>query len=624
MLQPKNKRAEIAAGLASLKLERKFVGKLPLERHERARRCKPARLIAYDLETTRIQAGTPRPLYITAYAPGVTHYAAPIASMQELHDILEREFLTEANKGAKFVAWNGNRFDAFIIAAALVRDPKYRLRPYLSRSKAMRGLRVTLVEDGDGQNIPGWEFLDGIAMLGLAGTSLEKFLNNFAPDFKKLSGTIDFEREEFDATNSNHCAYAMRDSVGLWHGMDRAQKIMVDTFNEPLAVTMGGVCIKVFKAHIPRGVVVDSLIPDLEEIVNTFVMRGGFCYCAQRYEGPIWKYDINQAYAAAMRDGPLPSGGVLYGQGKPNVNRPAYVVKIRAFNRENKIPFYYRTINAAGRVKSEFGIKEIKETWITSIEHRQLIAEGWRIDCFEHYSWAKSFDMREFVDKLETLRMNAEGGPSGPIGTMIKATGNHSYGKTVERVEPIEYVVAAECPDGFLPYYGDGSDPIEHIYWRFDHDRKPKSHHQPQIGAFITSNVRMVLRRAALLAPDDWLYADTDCVVFSSDVTARLDIDAKRYGAWKIEETGALYRIIAKKVYASLDGEHRSAKGLNVRRLTPDDFEGWFNGDAPVQDQTQLQHFFAVMRGAEMYRTQRRQGTRVETQKAARRAPENV
>lgn len=613
----REKQVALKTALAEIRLEKRFAHRPSLERLERVRKAKPAKIVAYDFETTRIAEGTPRPLYLTAHAPGVMHYASAIESMQHLHDILVSDFLRDDLTGTKFVAWNGNRFDAFFIAAALVRDTRYRLRPYLTRSKALRGLRVTLAEDSDTKNARSWEFLDGIAMLGLVGTSLDKFLANFAPDYRKMTGVINFESEEFDPENPAHCEYAMRDSVGLWHGMARAQSIMLDTFNQPLSVTMGGACIKIFTAHIPKRVTVESLIPDALDITNTFVVRGGYCYCARRYEGPVYKYDLNQAYAAAMRDGPLPCGGVLKSRGIPNTERPCYIVKITAVNRANKIPFYCRTVDERGRVRSVFALHEIPETWVTSTEHRQLLAEGWIVKCTEHYSWARAFDMREFVDRLEVLRINAEGGPSGPIGTMIKATGNHSYGKTLERADPIEYVIAAERPEGFLDYYGDGFSPIEHVYFRFDDDRKAKSHQQPQLGAFITAAVRMTVRRAALLDPESWLYADTDCVIFSSDVTARLDIDPKRYGAWKIEEIGTPYRIIAKKVYAALDLSHTSAKGLNVRKLSADDFAEWYQGNEPVQEQTQLRNFLEVMHGMEMYRTQTRRGTRIEAQKRA-------
>jgi hypothetical protein len=548
--------------------------------------------------------------------------------MSHLRVILRQEFLIESERGTKYVAWNGNRFDAYFIAAALITDPELIVRPYFTKSKTLRGMRVMLKDDTDSPNVKAWEFLDGIAMLGLQGVSLEKLLDNFAPEHRKLKEAIDFEREEFDPANPKHCEYAMRDSVGLWHAMNRAQNIMLDTFNEPLRVTMGGTCVRIFQAHIPRDVVIEQPEAELENVIAEYVMRGGFCYCAKRYKGPIWKYDINQAYAAAMREADLPCGGVISGKGTPP-RLKCFVIKIRAAKRSNKIPFYFRT-DDLGRLRSRFGITTIETTWITSIEYRQLVREGWKIERLEWYAWGSSFNMREYVDKLETLRMKADGGPSGPIGTMIKATGNHSYGKTIERIEPIEFMLSAEQPDDYLPYYGDGSNPLDFVWFRFDKEQRAKAYHKPQIGAFITAYVRMVLRRAALLMPDAWLYADTDCVVFSSDVSALLDIDAKRYGAWKIEEAGALYEIIAKKVYTELETLDpasfvgpdnpklkRSAKGLHVKKLSSADFDRWFHGEAPEQNQVQLQTLLSVLCGAEMYREQKRRGTLIEAKKAA-------
>lgn len=589
------------------------------ERVERAKAARPAKMIAYDFETTRIAKGTPDPLYITAYGESPAFaLEMPLRGMNHLHDVLTTYFLTPELSGVKFVAWNANNFDAYFVSAALITDPVYTLRPYLTRSNSLRGLRVMLTEfiDDDGEykkGAPSWEFLDGMAMLGLVGVTLAKFLENFAPDHKKLTGVIDFEKENFDASNLEHCAYAMRDSVGLYHGMTRAQNILIERFNQPLAVTMGGACIKIFQAHIPRDVTIYTPSVELEDVIRDYAMRGGFCYCVRRFQGKVWKYDINQAYAAAMREARLPAGYAMHTVGAVPRNARCFIARVVATKPGNKIPFYYRT-QVGGRHRAIFGVDRIEETWLTSIEIRQLRREKWRVEVFESWVFTDSFNMREYVDKLETLRMTCEGGPSGAIGTMVKMVGNHSYGKTVEQLEPINFLLSADQPPGYAPYYADGINPIDHVYFQFIPEDKirAKAYHQPQLGTFITAHVRMVVRRAALLRPDSWLYADTDCVVFDSDVTALLDIDAKRYGAWKIEEAGTEYQIIAKKVYANVEKGIGHAKGLNTRRLTPADYDAWYKGEAPEQEQTQRQNFMLVMRGAEMYRTQVRRGTNVE------------
>lgn len=603
-----------------------------MRRVVRKKAPKPRLLCAYDYETDPIAAGTPRPLYITACGkrlPLPMLYESAIDTMQHLQTILVSNFLTEENHNVMFVAWNGNNFDAYFTAAALVTHPDFVMRPYLTRSKSLRGIRVIRREDIDNKRAPCWEFVDGIAMTGLVSTKLVKFLETFAPHLPKLEGTIDFDAGEvFDKLNPDHRRYAMRDSEGLDFAINRAQDIMIENFDQPLAVTMGGACIKILKANIPDEVCVRPLNQTLKGIIRSYVMRGGYCYCVKRYQGPVWKYDLNQAYAAAMRESLLPDGAAVH---KSNgiitvpedggefqtarsimVEARCYIVRIEAWNDANKIPFYCRSL-VSGRMRSQFAIAHIPDTWITSIEHKQLMLEGWRIQVKESYAWNRTFNLKDYVDKLERKRSASAGGPSGAEGTMIKATGNHSYGKMLEELEAKEYVLAADCPPGYAPHYNDGDeDPLEHIFERNQDDMHPKDYHQPHIGAFITAHVRMVVRRAALLAPDSWLYADTDCAVFATDVTARLDIDPKRYGAWKIEEAGTDFQIIAKKVYTNTVTGKGSAKGLHVRKVTPTQFTEWLNGTPPVQEQVQRQNFIKVMQGAEMYRMQLRRGTATE------------
>lgn len=542
--------------------------------------------------------------------------------------LLVEYFLTDEFAGVKFVAWNANNFDAYFLAAALIQLPDYVIRPYLTRTNALRGLKVIKREDINKENPRCWEFLDGIAITGLVGVSLAKFTKNFAPEHQKMSGVIDFESEEFDYTNPQHRAYALQDSIALYKAMVNAQDILLTEFNQPFAVTMGGACIKIFKAHIPEGVEVHHIPPDALDIVRSYVMRGGFCYCVKRFQGKVWKYDINQAYAAAMREAKLPAGNVFHVKRGVHKFARTYVARLTASNPRNKIPFYYRS-ERDGRVRSLFATTEIHDTWLTNIEVSQLEREGWKINIIESWCWEEDFSMKDYVDKLERGRMGAVGGPSGPKGTVYKNVGNHSYGKTVEQLEAITYVLAAECPDGFVPYYANEDEPLEHVFMRKEDDVQAKDYHKPQIGAFITAQVRMVVRRAALVSPESWLYADTDCVVFSRDVTAALDIDAKRYGAWKIEESGTPYQMIAKKVYAEyeteFDGQNPrdftgpprpdrkcSAKGMNVKRLRAADFYEWFDGEPPLQLQVQRNNFVSVMRGVEMYRSQLRHGTAVE------------
>ena len=87
------------------------------------------RMIAYDFETTNISAGTPRPLYLTAFSTDVEfHIATTIKNMAHLRNILVNSFLTDALSGCRFVAWNANQFDAYFIAAALLQEQGFIIR----------------------------------------------------------------------------------------------------------------------------------------------------------------------------------------------------------------------------------------------------------------------------------------------------------------------------------------------------------------------------------------------------------------------------------------------------------------------------------------------------------------
>lgn len=560
------------------------------------------RIIAYDLETTRIAKGTPRPLYLTACGGGGFWISGPVVGTSQLAEILVARFLVPEMQGARFIAWNGNKFDVYFIAMALLKNPDYILRPYLTSGKSLRGLRVIKrVYSEEGLEITGhkgvpkieWEFLDGIAMTGIQ-KSLSDMLKTFAPSYQKLNAP-DWEREEFNPRNPEHVAYAERDSEGLYHAMEKARTVCVEHFNVDLSATIGNMAIKIFQRHIPA--MVECRRPPAKALraIHDYAMRGGYCLCVKRYRGPVWKYDINQAYAAAMRDAALPAGRCIW-SAKRNPYARAYIARVSASNFANRIPFYYRDIESN---KSVFGLQEICDTWLTSIEIEQLEKEGWKVCVAECWFWESKFAMKEYVGKLEALRIGEGRNPKDAQGEMMKYIGNNSYGKTVEKLDGLELLLAAEQPEGFSAYpVGDDPGGLEYVWYKFGLPIL-RDYHQPQLGAFITAHVRMVVRRAALLDPDAFLYADTDGVMFTQSVP--LPVDPGKYGAWKIEEQGTPYIIAAKKVYCSDDGATRHAKGMNVRYLKTEDYEKWVQGIPPRQTQVQRQNFVKVLSGFDMF-----------------------
>jgi hypothetical protein len=570
------------------KLAERYAVQRPLRRPLARKECRPRRheLIAYDFETDPIGAGDPAPLYLTAYGREF-YLASKVTGYAQLAELIATRMLVPELKGARFCAWNGNNFDAYYIARALLALPAYELRPYFAKGNKLRGLMVREKATGHA-----WEFLDGIAMTGIP-SRLGKFLDLFAPDFAKLKGP-DFEAgERFNADSAEHRKYAIRDSEGLYHALERVQSLMLERFGVPLAPTIGNAGIKIFQRQMPEGVLVWQPPHECLAIVRKVIFRGGYCVAIRPYRGPVWKFDVNQAYAAAMREEDLPAGRCGWTRRRPHYAR-AWIARVSGTHERNIVPFYYRTLEGEAR----FGARVIEDTWLTSIEIEQLEREGWRLTLSEFWAWEDSFRMRAFVDGLEAARMSCEGGPSGAIGTLYKAVGNNCFGKMAEVNSAIEIQLAAEQPEGFTPY--DDVEGIVGGVWFRLVEPPLREYHQPQVSAWITASVRMKVRRAALLDAGAFLYADTDCVIFSRPVPS-LPIDPARYGLWKIEAAGVRYIICNKKVYAAEDGSVKHAKGLNVGRLTMADFEAWHDGRPPKQDQLQRRNWLRFLMGESMF-----------------------
>lgn len=605
-------------------------GGKPLRQKEYSYR--PRKLIGYDFETTRIRSGeNPQPLYLTAFTDD-WKCSVRVQSMKQLRELLLTRFLVPEFNKARFVAWNGNNFDVYIIAEALLGSDEHILRPYLTRSKNLRGVRVISRQKGVNPKtkkevVMSWEFLDGISMTGLTGTPLKtnpafpsqkSFLGQFAPEYDYKIGP-DFEKEEFDPNNPEHVQYAERDSEGLYVALCRVEAIVREKFEMALQPTIGNLGIKLFQMNMPSDVTVWKPSFGALAALRAQVMRGGFCFRNKRYSGPTWKYDLNQAYAAAMREARLPSGRCYWNPpvawrrvdkanlhgGVLNPYASVFIARVRGIHPKNSVPFYLRNMEG----EPVFCTTTIPETWLTSIEYKQLVLEGAKLEIAEAYYWDESFSMRRFVDKLEELRASAPGGPSGPQGVVVKMIGNNSYGKTVERLDGIELVMALSCPEGFSHFQNE-TDALQCVWYKFS-EPVMREYHQPQIGAFITAHVRMVLRRAILLDPDSWVYADTDCAAFSRPVAA-LPIHPSKYGLWKLEVDGKPYAFVEKKVYFSTDGAVKHAKGLNVKRLSLQDMEEWFAGRPPSQKQIQRANFVKFISGQErMFREHQKTGQRI-------------
>lgn len=557
--------------------------------------------IAYDLETTAIAAGTPSPRYLSLY-DGETAHGYVCQSMPELGALVVRTMLTDDTVGKRYIAFNGNRFDAYLVVLSLLTEPQYRAEPWLARSDAFRGMMVVDIENEKRR----WFFSDTIAMFGFQG-GLDDFLKVFAPDYHKQHIDV----LNFDAHNPKHVEYAINDAVALWHASRNAGQTMKEATGIPPQNTIGKAAIKLFEANIPDGTLIWR-VPESALLPLKQTKRGGYVHCAGRYRGPVWKYDLNQAYPSAMRND-LPAGRCTRTKGWIPDVLGIYRATVSRVDKTN-IPFYMKD-DVTNKMIYTYG-QEVTG-WLCSPEIIFLQQTGWDVMIYEGWYWADTFNMSPLVDHLEEARLTCEGGPKGPRGYMYKMMGNNAYGKTLELASGVRVVVAAECPRGYHPLYEE-DEAFNGLWFRME-DVSDVTYRRAQIGTFITAYVRLTIMRTALLAPEAFRYADTDCVVFDRDMSDQIWIDPGKYGAFKQEEAGEVFVFINKKVYCSEawytddDGKKRPctahAKGLRVKDLTIDDFERWYAGDLPVQTQTQRQSIIKVLSGAGMFNDHARTGS---------------
>lgn len=568
--------------------------KIPMRR--RPRKGRHTSIITYDLESTRIAEGLPTPLYISwADSPEAT--GLPLNGLSDLHDVLVTFFLTDENRKKRFVAHNGNKFDAQLIVHAMLGDSKYTIEPWLTNGGNFRGMAISLTDNPKHR----WIFSDSIAMFGLI-VSLREFLTKFAIEQAKLSIDV----LNFDNTNPEHIEYAKNDSSALWVAVNNASQHVHNATGIWPSNTIGKTAIQYFESQIPENVNIWEVPYSASKWLER-TKRGGYVYCAGSYRGQIWKYDRNQAYAASMRE-KLPSGRCIrtstYKQDKLGFYKAIIYRKDYS-----PIPFYMRGDDG----RPSYTHSGFADGYILSIEVEYLRSHGWNVEILEGWYWTDTFTMSDMVNNLEHCRMTCEGGPKGALGIIYKMIGNNAFGKTWEEHDGIRIVYANEPKEGYRQYRAEDPN-FDHV-WIYREEPRKETYHKPQIGTFITAYQRINLMEQAWIAPHQFLYADTDCIVFTKEVTALLDIDDGRYGAYKVEALGAEYGFINKKVYYSLetiDGitpKVASAKGIHSKELTLSIFEGWYNGILPVQQQVQRQNLKQSIGTGKMFLNRKRTGS---------------
>lgn len=572
--------------------------------HKKHHKRFPRPLIAYDLETTRIEAGTPTVKYITLRGDGFLE-SYQLDGLPDLALVLESRMLTGIHQHKRFVAWYANTFDIYFVVLALIHHGKvpWLIKPYMTHKKALRGL---VIQHPDFERVR-WEFIDGAAATGCM-IKLKKFGKQFAPLYPKQAIDV----VNFDASNEAHVSYAERDVELLYHAMNEVENRFLSLTGNGLLATVGKAAVLYLAKEMPPKTHVYPPPAPIADLIHMQIKRGGYVWIAQAIKCQTWKYDINSAYPDVMGTEKFPAGTINHIEGEIKAKHCGIyrVTLSRSFDDArgvSSVPFYCKNLEGKARYLSHGTI----ETWITSPEVAFLLSQGWQVKIHEGWYWDQVFRFAAWKNKLEKIRVTDPAGPKGPMGTICKILGNAAYGKTGEILAGEDFVISTICPSGYEHYFDATLGTERELpLWYKTEDPDTAFYHEPQIAAFVTAYVRIKTMRAALWSPHTFLTADTDAVAFSAPVPElEALIDPLAYGKWKKESNGDRHVFIAKKVYANLKTGEKHIKGLSGSDISIEQMESWLDGDIPQQSQIQRQSFLKVLGGEPMFKNLSRTGT---------------
>jgi hypothetical protein len=406
----------------------------------------------------------------------------------------------------------------------------------------------------------------------LLPVSLRRLADQFAPGERKLD--IGDAVSDFDPSDPDQRAYALQDARALLAVLMRHRAICRDEYGVEPAVSAAGTAIKALRATLT-----DKIPCALGEVrdVGRLGYIGG--YVAPLRAGghrDCVTYDINSAYPAAMRDGPIPL--------RPRLVRVVdttaaaypdalYLVDVHA-PKSIPVPVLGRR-DKTGAVCWPLGTWR---GWHYGCEIAMARSIGYEIDLVVGQKNAlidfePAHVFGDFVDKCEKIRVANR---KTAFEMVAKLMQNSAYGKFGARDETYSLVLENSSPAenelSRTPLAGVPGYVVATI-------RDPETLAAPHIAGLITARARVNLFSAIYSRGADnarkVLYCDTDSMTVLSDFdTSGMNLSDSTYGAFKREKSWRLYRVIAPKVYA---GQLESGDWAGACKGVPDpDFEALY------------------------------------------------
>ncbi len=398
--------------------------------------------------------------------------------------------------------------------------------------------------------------------------TLREFARSFTPELPK--GDIDFEAgAEFDLSNPEHRAYAMRDAKILRVGLPRLNAMLQRHFGVGMGHTTAGTALKAWMASLADSEYYEPSTYGEEEDFIRSAYYGGLVFLTRT--DPVKQaqtYDINSSYPDKMC-----RYGVPYGQRMRSTDwrdpRPG-IFRVRVRTPGDLIVPILPRRDAKGYMAWSRG------TFETTVTNRELVfaeAHGYVIEeVFDGIAWEETvFPFNRVVDKCKGIRKSHKGKPEETLAKLIQ---NSLYGKFGSRRERLRVVCSEGMEDDELLELE--ALPLDDAgYWLVCKEFSEDLRCLPHWAVFITAHARLhLLETIHRVGVENVIYGDTDSLTVLPGVAHLFDV-GDDYGQWKLEKTWRVFRADAPKVYAGLkitpDGDvpHGAAKGLPRKGMTP-------------------------------------------------------
>lgn len=423
---------------------------------------------------------------------------------------------------------------------------------------------------------------------------LEDLTAKFAPDHAKLTGIIDFEKENFDIHNQKHLEYALRDSESLALAMFNLNKAIIKLYKVPMGHTTAGTALKAWRRMLTKPIFVNRA-------TMKFMRKayyGGLVFLTDTHEHKNCKsFDINSSYPNVMRKFSYPVGNPIKTKNWIDTRLPAiYHCKITApdFIRIPIIPF-----------RDKKGITKWMrgniETYCTNYEIQFALDHGYtNFEIIEGYFWRDTIEpFKEFVDMSEKIRAENKGTPTE---SLVKLIQNSLYGKFGTRQER-RVIFFPEKMEEIIESNAQPLDENDILWVKTEEDPDILCH--PAWASFITAHARLELLKNIYdnLGVENCLYGDTDSITVKENTDfSKLSI-GNIYGQFKMDKEWKEFKALAPKVYAgkikNIKGDYwtGACKGIPVNKKQEDAFfQELYEKEMLVKEYETLQSFWLGMK----------------------------